>query len=139
MPVRGNAVPFEGLSLDGTGDDGELLLSREIVADVVVVDGPVLAALGVLDEHRDSDRSTGARSEDLAALFARLLALRALVATQIEHVDRAELVHQRLPEPVHRLPVEPSAVGNEAHYAAIADAVGRPAEGADVRVVEPLL
>ena len=105
----------------------------------MVVDGPVLAALGVLDEHRDSDRSTGTRSEDLAALFARLLALRALVASQVEHVDRAELVHQRLPEPVHRLPVEPSAVGDEAHHAAVADSVGCPAEGPYVGVVERVL
>ena len=105
----------------------------------MVVDGPVLAALGVLDEHGYGYRGSGSLAENVIFFLAALLAGCACIATQIEHVDRAELLHQRLPEPVHSLPVEPAAVGDEAHHAAIADAVGRPAEGADVRVVEPLL
>lgn len=122
-------------------DDLQLLLAREVIPDVAVVDARfLLRLLARAHEERDGNRDARTRTENLAAFLTRKFPARTLIAAQVEDVDGIELVLQRGAEAVHRARVEPPRVGDERDDSlAVRQAVGRPAERLDVGIVEALL
>ena len=78
----------------------ELLLARKVVANVAEKDGPALRGLWVLHQKRDRHRRTASAAEDFPSLLPRLLARGALVASQVEHVEAAELLGEALAQTV---------------------------------------
>ena len=123
----------------GGGEDVEFGGAVEVVADVSVVDGGGAGVGGVLDAQRDRDRVAATGVEDIVALLLPQLACGAGVPAEVEDPDVAELFLQGEAHALGRVPVEPAAVGDEGHDAALAEAVGGPAVGADVGVVEAVL
>ena len=105
----------------------------------MVANDTVFVGIRVLHQDGDSNRSTRARSKDFSALFSRLLALGALVAPEIENIDRTELVYKSLAEAVHGLAIEPTAGGDARHDALVLNAIGCPAERANVLIVNTFL
>src|SRR5699024_946739 len=107
--------------------------------DVAVVDRCGAVVVEGADEQEDRDRGPRTRSERLPALSARLFTRGPSVAAENEHVDRGELVGEGLADASGGVAVDPAAVGDEADDAFVADAVGGPADGAHVGVVEAVL
>lgn len=117
----------------------ELLLAREVVADVAEKDAAALLHLGVLHEERDCDGRTAAAAEDLAAVPLRELARGPLVAPEVEDVEAAKLLREALAKAARRARLDESGIGHEPDNSARADAVTGPADRTDVAVVEGIL
>ena len=64
-----NYVPLKRLTGNRTRHDGQLLLAREVVANVVIVDDTMFAGIRILHQDGDGNRSTRARPEDFAAFL----------------------------------------------------------------------
>ncbi len=76
-----------------TGDSLKLLVTAEVVADVMEVDSATLRRLRVLDQQRDGDRRTTPAAEDLSSFLPRRLTTRPLITSQVGDVQARELVH----------------------------------------------
>ena len=135
--VRGDRAPRHRRQ-GGLVNVGELLLAGLVVGHAVVVQ---LASrnTGLFGGDEDRHPGPGTRSEDLAALPARRLPCRTLIAAQVVHPDLGELVHQGLADAVGGVAVHPTIVGDEGHHSLLADSIARPPEGANVGVVEAVL
>lgn len=112
------------------------MLGGQVVADVVEVDFAVFLRVGVFDEEGNGDGRTGALAENIVLFLAAKFAGGAGVAAQVEDPDGREFVGEALAEAVGGIGIEEAAVGDEADDAGFADAVGGPADGTDVGVVE---
>ena len=136
--VGGDGLPVDA-GEGALGDDAEFVFAGEVVADVAVVDlaGPGVG--GVLDSDPDPDGSAGSASEDVARFLLAKFACGSCVAAEVVGVDAGVFVCQGQADAVGGVAVEPAAVGDEGDDAFVADAVGGPAEGPQVGVVEAVL
>ena len=117
----------------------QFFFAGEIVADVVVVDLSLFPRLRFFDEDGYGNRGAGALSEYVVFFLAAAFAGCAGIAAQVEDVEAAEFFSQAFAQAVGGVGFYPAGIGDEADDAVIAfffDAVGCPADGADVAVVE---
>ena len=139
MFVWGDALPRQAVDA-GRGDRRELLITAEVVADVVVGDGSAASRdrARLLHEQHDRHAGTAPRPKHLAAFTPRLLTAGALVPPKVVDVDVVELAGQRVTDAGCRVAVEPAAVGDEADDPArrrVRQPVAGPADRADIGVV----
>ena len=117
------------------GNGFQLLFAGQVVADVVEVNLSPFFGLRVFDKYGNSNRRTAAWAENFAALFARTFAWCALVAAQVEDIQAGKFLCQTFAQSVCGIGFYPTCIGYEADNALLSDAVGCPADGADVAVV----
>src|SRR5699024_5876011 len=136
MAVRGNALPIEtvqGSSVDG----GEFVVAREVVADAAVENLAVPYVARVFYADPNGDSGLGASAKDLASLFFPVGLPH--VAAEVVDVNAVVVFYEGETDSVRGVVLDPSAVGDEGDDSLVADAVGGPAECAQVGVVQAVL
>ena len=104
-----------------------------------MVENPGLAPLAVFERARQPDKEADAHAHLNAKDVVRGAGeLRVLphVAAEIEHIDEIEILREMLAHAVARHPIDEAIVSDVADHAALADAIGRVANGFDVWVAE---
>ena len=98
------------------------------------------SSMGVLDENRYGSSGHASLAKDAGA-FRGISGQHgsSAIATKMEDVEGRKFVGEALAKAVGKGTFDPSATGNEADYAMVANAVGGPTEGTDVAVVEGVL
>ena len=92
--------------------------------------------LRVFDKDGDGNRGACALSENVVFLLAAAFARCAGVAAQVEDIQAGKFFCQTFAQSVCGIGFYPACIGYEADNALLPDAVGCPADGADVAVVQ---
>ena len=131
-------LPRDGADTPEVFNDVQLRFAREVIADVIVGKfGGARFFFLFLD--KDDHADAGYDVEDVLPLtFACVSVFAANETSQVEAVNSRKFLHEAPAEAGHRFVVDIGAVGDEGNNAGVSDAVGGPAEGADVGVVEAI-
>ena len=132
-------LPGNGADAAEVFDDVQLFFAGEVVADVVVMQLGAPLVARALDEQGDGDGGAATRAEDFPAFFAGEFAGSALITAKVEAINGGKFLHKALAEAGHGVVVDIGAVADEGDNAGVSNAVGGPAEGSYVRVVEAVL
>ena len=65
----------------------KLLLSGQIVADVMEVDLPLLLCLRILDQQRNGDGCATSASKNLSSFLLRSFSRSSLIPAQMKHIE----------------------------------------------------
>lgn len=102
---------------------GQLLITRQIIANGMEIDFSMLSSLGIFDKKNDGDWSATTFTKDIVFLFTTLLTLRSRIPLQVIHIDRREFFGQTLAHAVSTVGVDPAGIGDETNDPLFADAV----------------
>src|SRR4051812_42677825 len=112
MLVRHDGCPADGperwasvTSRKRVGEDLELLVTGQVIADVAIVQERAgrWHVAGLLDQQHDCNASATARVEYLPAFLSGHFSGRALVPAQVEYINIMELVDEADPEAIERV------------------------------------
>ena len=117
-------------------DYRKLLLSIEIVSNIVKENAAVLFGGRIFYKYTDSDWRSTARTERLATLASRSFANCACIATKMKYVKISKFVSEACAKPICGITFDPSCVADISDDACIAYSVRSPTNCSDVAVVE---
>ena len=100
------------------------------------VNPPLFFGLRVFDKDGDGNWGAGTLSENVVFLLAAAFARCAGVTAQVEDIQAGKFFCQTFAQSICRIGFYPACIGYEADNALLPDAVGCPANGADVAVVQ---
>ena len=102
---------------------GQLLFTRQIIANGMEIDFPMLGSLGIFDKKNDGDWCATAFSENFASFLSRPFTRCSLIAFQVIDVNSAKFFGQTLAHAVRTVGVDPTGIGDETNDPLFADAV----------------
>ena len=134
-------------------NDFKLLFPAQVITNVVVFDNGLLLDCVVtcgssqrqrcrlLNKNGNGHRRSRSTAKNLAAFLSRKFPARALISSQVEHINLAEFLFQALAEAIHGIAINPTSIGNKTDYAPIlgVNTVCCPAESLDIAIIQGVL